>query len=64
MPILTLPQARRLVVHALSCRHLSKADAIAIVEYHLRRNSIAYQSHAKKRRGCQGGAEYAMTVPP
>jgi hypothetical protein len=56
VPILTLPQARRLVVHALICRHLSNDDAIAIVDYHLRRNAIAYQSHSKKQRGWQGDA--------
>ena len=50
---MTLQQARRLVVHALSCRRLSIDDAIAIVDYHLRRNAIAHQSHAKKRQGCQ-----------
>lgn len=52
MPILTLHQARRLVVHALKCKRLSIDDAIAIVDYHLRRNTIAYQSHAKKRQSC------------
>lgn len=50
MPILTLHQARRLVVHTLSCKRLSIDDAIAIVDYHLRRNAIAHQSHAKKRK--------------
>ena len=62
MPILTLPQARRLVIDALNCRYLPKTAAIDLVNYHLRRNAIAYQSHSKKQRGCQGGAEHAMTV--
>jgi hypothetical protein len=55
VPILTLPQARRLVVGALSRRYLPKADAIALVRYYLRRNAIAYRSHTRKRPGCHGG---------
>jgi len=51
VPILTLAQARKLVVHTLSYRHLSIDETIAIVDYHLRRNAIARQSHARKRRG-------------
>ena len=64
MPILTLPQARRLVVGALSRRNLPKADAIALVHYYLRRNAMAYRSHGKTRRGCHGGAARTVTAPP
>lgn len=56
MPILTLPQARRLVVGALSHSDLPKADAIALIRYYLRRNAIAYRSHTRMHRGCHGGA--------
>lgn len=55
MPILTLPQARQLMVHAFSCRPLSIDKAIAIIDYYLRRNAIARQSHARKRQVCHGG---------
>lgn len=60
MPILTLPQARRLVIGALNSRYLPKTAAIALVEYYLRRNAIAYQSHARKRQVCQGGVEHVL----
>jgi hypothetical protein len=39
--------ALRLLTSALARPELDKAEAIAIVEYHLQRNSTALKSHAK-----------------
>jgi hypothetical protein len=39
--------ALRLLTSALPRPQLTEADAIAIVEYHLRRNRIARQAHVK-----------------
>jgi hypothetical protein len=39
--------ALRLLTSALPRPRLTEADAIAIVEYHLQRNSVARKSHEK-----------------
>ena len=46
-PELTLDMALRLLTSALWQPKLTEADAIAIVEYHLRRNRTARKSHVK-----------------
>jgi SRSO17 transposase len=46
-PELTLDMALRLVTSALARPELNEAEAIAIVDYHLRRNRTALKSHAK-----------------
>jgi len=44
---LTLDLALRVLRSALSRPTLTEDDAIAIIEYHLRRNRIARKSHRK-----------------
>jgi len=43
-----LPQAQRIVAAALPLRTLTPKGALQIVEYHTRRNHVAYVSHRKK----------------
>jgi hypothetical protein len=42
--------AVRLMLTALPRTNLSEADAIAILEYHLRRNRVARKAHVKAWR--------------
>lgn len=51
--------ARRLVVDALARSHLPKTSARDLVAYYLRRNAIAYRSHAKRCLLKQGAAKAA-----
>jgi len=45
-----MPQAKRLVTAALADKHGSiVSKAIKNVDYYMRRNYIAYRSHAKKK---------------
>ena len=39
--------ALRLLKSALACPQFTEAEAIALMEYHLRRNRIAQKSHTK-----------------
>ena len=56
VPVLTLSQARRLVAATLPRPDLDADTALKIVEYHLRRNYIAYRSHSKKKSGVVGNS--------
>jgi hypothetical protein len=47
--LLTVPLVRRLLSIVLPLKSLSVEGAIEIVQYHLRRNLTAYESHRKKR---------------
>ena len=44
-----MPQAKRLVTAALTDNHSVVSKAIKNVDYYMRRNYIAYRSHAKKK---------------
>ncbi len=44
---MTLDMALHLLTSTLPRPELTEADAIAIVEYHLRRNRVARRSHTK-----------------
>jgi len=44
-----MPQAKRLVTAALADNHGIVSKAIQKVDYYMRRNYIAYRSHAKKK---------------
>ena len=47
-PDITLPQVLLLLSTALPIRKLTGAEAIRIVNYHLKRNRAAYASHRKR----------------
>jgi hypothetical protein len=47
--LLTVPLVRKLLSVVLPLRSLSVEGAMEIVQYHLRRNLIAYTSHRKKK---------------
>ena len=47
-PLLTLPQARRLLAAVLPVRSLSLEGVMEIIDYHLKRNLTARNSHRKK----------------
>ena len=47
-PLLTLPQARRQLAAVIPLRSLSLKGTMEIIEYHMQRNLIAYESHRKK----------------
>lgn len=47
LPVLSLPQAQVLVVDSLRHHHLPFLTAVDLVNYHMRRNKIAYDSHRK-----------------
>ena len=48
-PVLTLSQARMLVAVVAASRVETIEDAIAFVEYRLRRNHVAWMSHRKRK---------------
>ena len=48
-PLLTLAMARRLMSVLLPMRSLSVEGTMEIVEYHLHRNLVAYESHRKTK---------------
>jgi SRSO17 transposase len=62
MPQLSLDMAIRLLTSVLSRPKLTEAEAIAIVEYHLRRNRIARRSHEKTWRKRHKGVKYKVLL--
>ena len=46
--MITLPQAKKLVIAALSHDKLTIKKAIKIINYYLKRNYAAYKSHKNK----------------
>ena len=59
-PILTMPQAKRLITAALTGSRSMVRKAIKDVDYHMRRNYIAYLSHPKKNAWKAGGARVGV----
>ena len=53
-PILTMPQAKRLIAAALTGSKSMVRKAIRDVDYHMRRNYIAYLSHRKRTMARHG----------
>ena len=48
-PILTMPQAKRLISASLAAGQNKVLKALEKLEYYIKRNYIAYKSHAKKK---------------
>src|SRR3974390_2800872 len=61
-PELTLDMALRILIAALPRPVLTPADAIAIVNYHLRRNRIAQRSHTKTWHHRHRNIEYKVLL--
>ena len=57
-PELTLDRTVRLLEAALDEPRLKLARAIALVEYHVRRNEVARMSHAKTWRAKHRGVRF------
>jgi hypothetical protein len=57
-PELTLDRTVRLLEAALDEPHLGMARAIALVDYHVRRNETARKSHAKTWRAKHRGVRF------
>jgi hypothetical protein len=49
-PVLTLPQARLLLIAALSQNKEAIMHAIKKLNYYMKRNCVAHDSHAKKQK--------------
>ncbi|MHB8182989.1 MAG: hypothetical protein ACYDDN_04450 [Candidatus Desulforudaceae bacterium] len=47
--LITLPQAKRLLLAALAEESLTPEEAIELVRYHVRRNEIARLTHRKRK---------------
>jgi hypothetical protein len=58
VPELTLDRTVRLLEAALEEPRLRLARAIALVDYHLRRNEVARRSHAKTWRAKHRGVKF------
>jgi hypothetical protein len=63
--VLTLPQARRLIIAGLSGDEETVKKTLKDVNYYMKRSMVAYQSHRKTRlkgladaiiQGCQGAS--------
>jgi hypothetical protein len=54
--------ALRLLTSALAQRQLTVAEAIAIVEYHLRRNQTALRSHTKSWHNRHNNIRYKVML--
>ncbi len=60
--MLTLPQAKRLIIAGLSGDEETVKETLSVVNYHMKRSMVAYRSHRKTRlqelgdaiiQGCQ-----------
>jgi SRSO17 transposase len=61
-PELTLDMALRLLKSALACPTLTPDEAIALMEYHLRRNRIARTSHTKSWHKRHAKVQYKVLL--